>query len=62
MYDLIKFFLVFFINLDYYCVYKMIYVGSYVEFSIIDIDFLWFLIYESFYDKEIMDLVIEIYV
>ena len=60
-YDLIKSPLALLTNSDHHRAHKMIYAGSYAELSITDTDFPRFPTYESFYDKETMDLVTEIY-
>ncbi|HHK5554979.1 RNA methyltransferase [Bacillus anthracis] len=60
-YGLIKSDLAILTNSDHNRGPKMIYTGNYAELSIIDKDFPRFPTYESFYDKETMDLVTEIY-
>ncbi|HDR7951750.1 TPA: sulfotransferase family 2 domain-containing protein [Bacillus toyonensis] len=60
-YGLIKSNLAILTNSDHHRAHKMMYEGSYAELSITDEAFPRFPTYKSFYDKETMDLVTEIY-
>lgn len=61
MYVLVKSNLALLTNSNHHRAHKMIYTGSYAELSITDTSFPRFPTHESFYDKETMELVTEIY-
>ncbi|MED0876857.1 sulfotransferase family 2 domain-containing protein [Bacillus mobilis] len=60
-YDLIKSNLALLTDSNHHRAHKMLYTGSYADLSITDAAFPRFPTYESFYDKETMALVTEIY-
>lgn len=60
-YDLIKSNLALLTNSNHHRAHKMLHTGSYAEISLTDTAFPRFPTYESFYDKETMELVTEIY-